>query len=182
LIGFADSAFEPPDLGLDDPSVDLSDSFGSIGAATFRWLNLDSVPLFVWAVLFGISWWLISLGLWEWFDRLRYEPTLVASLLLASRNVVIAVGLTKVISNPMRTWFERGSAFSTEDLMGQLCEIQTGEATPEFGRAKYKTDGSPLLLNVRTSGETLVKGQTAVIIDFEPTKRIYIVQSAEAPQ
>ena len=82
----------------------------------------------------------------------------------------------------MRGWFERGRAFSIETLVDEVCEIQTGEANVEFGRAKYKTDGAPLLLNVRTRGETLVKGERAKIVDYDPEKRIYIVESVEASE
>lgn len=182
FFGLADSAMDPPDFGGGDPSVDVSDSMTSVGAMSLRWLNLDSVPIFIWFGVFGLCWWLLSIGLWEWFDSSRYQPTIVPSLLLTARNVVIAVAATSLITKPMRSWFERGRAYSAEDLIGQQCEIQTGEATPQFGRAKFKTDGAPLLLNIRTTGQTLYKGQQAAIVDFDPEKRIYIVQSPEAPE
>lgn len=180
FFGLADSAMDPPDFGTGDPSVDVSDSFTSVGTMSIRWLNLDSVPIFIWFGVFGLCWWLISLGLWDWFDSARYQPIVTTSLLLALRNVVIAAGVTKLLTKPMRSWFERGRAYSAEVLIGETCEIQTGEANGDYGRAKYKTDGAPLLLNVKTRGELLIKGQLAEIVDFDPEKRIYIVQSIEA--
>lgn len=182
FLGLVDAAIDPPDFGAGEPSVDVSDSLTSVGAMSFRWLNLDSVPIFIWFGVFGLCWWIISLGMWEWFDSARYEPTLLPSVLLALRNVVIAVGFTKFLTMPMRRLFERGRAYTAEVLIGEVCEIQTGEANANFGRAKYKTDGAPLLLNVRTRGELLGRGQRAEIVDFDPEKRIYIVQSTEVSE
>lgn len=196
LVGVADADLENPDFGsggdLGDTAggaigggggseiSDSIDSLGSLGATTVRWLNLSRVPLFVWTGVFGFAWWVISLVLWEGFDRHRYEPTLLASLLLAARNVVLGVAVTKLATSPMTHWFERNSFYRADRLIGQECEISTSEATPQFGRAKYKTDAAPLLLNVRTTGETLTKGQRAKIVDFDTQTRIYTVQSSEA--
>ena len=182
LVGLADSSLGLPDMGMGEPDLDVSDTLGSFAAMPFRLLNLDSVPVFLWGSIFGLSWWILSLGFWAWFDSARYEPTVFTSVLLSTRNLVIAVGWTGVITKPMRGWFERGRAFSIETLVDEVCEIQTGEANVEFGRAKYKTDGAPLLLNVRTRGETLVKGERAKIVDYDPEKRIYIVESVEASE
>lgn len=192
LVGAADADLETSNFGGSggleveagdvgtEPSSHGADALGSIGATTVRWLNLSRVPLFVWGGVFGFLWWVVSLVLWESFDSRRYEPTLLPSLLLTVRNVVIAVAATKLATGPMTRWFERNRFYRADQLIGSECEISTGEATPLFGRAKYKTDAAPLLLNVRTNGETLVKGQRAKIVDFDAQTRIYTVQSSEA--
>ena len=181
LLGLVDADMEGPELDAGgDGAGDVLDSASSLGAATIHWLNLDRVPLFLWIGLFGFCWWIVSLGLWGGFDRYRYEPVLLTSLLLAGRNIVVAVGLTKLGTEPMKRWFEKASPYRPETIVGDYCEIATGEATIEFGRAKFKTDGAPLLLNVRTLGETLRKGQRVQIVGFDPQTRIYTVQSTEA--
>ncbi len=177
LTGLADASLDVSDAGMDS-GADFAGSAGSIGAATVRWLHLDRIPVFIWISVFGFTWWVLSLVLWDAFDSDRYQPTVVVSLLLAIRNSVIAVGLTKIFTWPMKTWFDASTPYNPEMILGNDCEIATGEATPEFGRAKFKTNGSPLLLNIRTNGETLVKGQLAQIVDFDPETRIYIVQSS----
>ena len=177
LVGLMDLDLNAPDVS--SGSEGFVESGVSLGATTVRWLNLDSIPIFVWMGFFGFCWWILSLGLWASYDQHRYEPQLLPSILLAARNFVIAVVITKFATNPMRKWFERGSAYRPEHLIGNLCEIDTSEATPSFGRARYRTDAAPLLLNIRTTGETLVKGQLAQIVDFEPASRIYFVQSVE---
>lgn len=190
LVGLVDVDLETPDFGGDGGYVGggdaggehLTGSLGSIGAATVACLNLNRVPLFIWVGVFGVVWWVVSLVMWDGFDQHRYRPTIVTSLLLAVRNGVIAMAVTKFTTGPMTKWFERNQFYRSEHLIGGQCEISTSEVTPEFGRAKYKTDAAPLLLNVRTKGETLVKGQLATIVDFDPQKRVYTVQSSEAQQ
>lgn len=176
--GFADPEMKPVDFG-GDGQTSFAGNAGSVGGATIRWMNLDRVPLIVWVVVFGFAWWVLSLVFWSEFDSRRYEPTFLVSCLLAVRNAVIAAGATKFLTWPMISWFEVSAPYNPEQLVGECCEIDTGEATPDFGRAKFKTDGAPLLLNVRTTGETLVKGQSAKIVDFDPELRIYTVQSTE---
>lgn len=165
------------DLGTDvglSTEVHLPHSVASLGAATFDRLNLRNVPLLLWLAIFGFAWWVVSLALWIGFDRGRYEPTLVASGLLTARNLVLAIGITKLATQPMAGWFE-SSHYRPSTLIGQRCEISSSKADPEFGQAKFRTDAAPLLLNVRTDGSELVKGAPARIVDFDPEKRIYTV-------
>ena len=182
LLGYFELDLGLSDFTGEDVGSDWGDSGASLGALTTRWLNLDSIPIFIWFGTFGFCWWVLSLGLWIQIDQARYEPTLVSSLILAGRNLVIAILITKVVTYPLKRFFERGSAYRPEHLVGNTCEIETTEATEEFGRARYRTDGAPLLLNVRTRGESLKKGDTAQIIDFDPQSKIYFVQSVEAQQ
>ena len=53
-----------------------------------------------------------------------------------------------------------------------------GEATATFGQAKYSTGGAPLLLNIRTDGVHLAKGDVAIIVAYDTERRIYTVTSA----
>lgn len=157
-----------------DASVDVPETPLSLVGIAARWLNFGRVPVFIWTGIFAVLWWLIAILLWIAYDASRFEPTILQSILLAARNGVIAVGLTKLITQPLGDWFA-GTDYSAQGLMGQTCEISTSEATPEFGQAHYKTEGAPLLLNVRTDGPPIPKGASARIIGFDPTKRIYTV-------
>ena len=51
----------------------------------------------------------------------------------------------------------------------------TSKADSKFGQAKYRTEAAPLLLNVRTDGSIIRKGERARLIDFDSKKRIYTV-------
>jgi len=74
----------------------------------------------------------------------------------------------------MRGWFLANS-FESKSLIGQEAEISSYDASPENGQVKFKTNGAPLLLNVRTDGPHLAKGTRVWITHYDSTKRLYIV-------
>lgn len=165
-------------IDFDGPEVDL-DSHGwqSLGGSTLRWLHLDTIPIVVWAGIFSCVHWLVAYILWNAFDSLRYQPTITISALLAVRNVVIAGLITRLATTPMVPYLAKGLAYDDECLVGRTAVVCSGQATPQFGQAKYNTSGAPLLLNICTDGETIAKGTEVRILAFEPDKRIYTVTS-----
>ena len=95
--------------------------------------------------------------------------------MLALRNMVLAIGITKVITQPLLNYFIPTSRYVQANLLGETCEISTSQADGEFGQAEYQTEAAPLLLNIRTDGTVIPKGSRAMIVDFDPKKRIFIV-------
>jgi hypothetical protein len=168
-------------LDLDSPDLDF-DAHGmqSLGAATLRWLHLDTIPIAIWGGLFACVNWLLAYILWNAFDSARHDPTWLPSLLLATRNGVIAAVITKFATAPLAPYFGDAEVYSEETLIGQSCIVSSGEATATFGQAKFNTGGAPLLLNIRTDGPHLVKGTSVRIIAFDPSKRIYSVTPSAA--
>ena len=160
-----------------DSDFDMPESTGSLGGLTISWLNLRDVPIMLWLGIFAILWWIASLLLWTWFDQPHTAGWLATSLLIG-RNVVIATGLTKAVTEPMTGWFKPGEKYAQETLIGQTCTVSTWVATAESGQAKYKTDAAPLLLNIRTDGEELPKGTLVRIVDYDSQRRIYLVTRA----
>lgn len=152
-----------------------SDLLGGAGAATLRWMNLGRVPLIVWAAVFTVVFWAISYGLWYGFDTFRYQPTLVTSVLLVLRNGVIAIGTTKLLTNPLKRVFEPPPSYGPSNLIGQRCVVVSGQVTTDFGQAKFSTDAAPLLLNVCTDGECIPRGSSVEIVAFDADRRVYKV-------
>lgn len=177
---------ESPDADFDvdfESNIDVghgaSDIFGGVGMLTLRWLNLGRVPIIMWAGTFTLLYWTVTWILWSQSDNFHYQPTLWISLLLTIRNIVIAVGLTKIMTGPMAKVFAPEPQFDAAHLMGRDCTVCTFRADSSFGQGRYKTDASPLLLNIRTDGAILSKGEQARIIGFDPVKRIYIVTKVD---
>ena len=183
---------DAPDLDLGSPDldgVDLDVAGGSpdigqagsfefltgIAATTLRWTNFGRVPLVIWMGVFTVSFWMVSYWLWHSFDSPRYAPTLLPSALLAIRNFVIAVVVTKFVTRPVVGKFQPPPGYNKDRLLGATCEISSITATPRYGQARFRTDAAPLLLNVRTDGAKIPKGTEVRIIDFDPDKRIYTV-------
>lgn len=187
-----------PDIGGDFSSIgngDSSHSFlelcgewlGAIILAPAKWLNLSTVPLVVWFGFFAITWWTVSVSLWTTLDQsilgwLHLEstntnefPWFVTKLLIA-RNILFALPLTKFLTHPLQGLFSSTSAIASQSLVGEEAEIWSLEATPESGQAKHKTDGAPLLLNVRTDGHHLEKGTKVWLTHYDPQRRVYLVE------
>lgn len=176
-----------PDVHIDVPDVDMPDVdvpdgvhvdvdfLHGLGAATVRATNFGRVPVILWGGIFAVAFWSLSYGLWHTFDSNRYEPLWLPSILLSIRNFVIATGITKAATQPLLGYFVDPPSYDHKKLLGATCEICTSEATPEFGQAKFRTNASPLLLNVRTDGSHIGKGTEVRIIGFDKIKRIYKV-------
>ena len=172
------------DLDLFDFDLDVDQEHGltsslGLGLVVFRFLNIGRVPLVVWFSVFAVVYWLVTLL----FDRLLDNPELRESLFYAAqytvRNVVLGVLLAKVVTQPLRDKFEPVEPNRAEDLIGRQCQITTSEVTRSFGQAQVPTGAAPLLLNVRVKETPLVKGDPAVIVDFDPEKNVYFVEKAQ---
>lgn len=179
LLGATDFELNGPgsefEIGSSIDAPSATDAISGLGIATMRWLNLREIPLMVWLGIFVIVFWLVSVNLWIFVDTHFVEaPGFLLSGLLVVRSLAIAVPVTKLITQPMRHWFTN-EKFNSKSLIGQECEISSMEASPEFGQVRFKTDGSPLLLNVRTDGAHLAKGERVWITHYDPARRIYIV-------
>lgn len=169
-----EASVEAPDLDVSDTGTTL-DILHGFGAMAIRATNFGRVPMVIWAALFAVLFWSISYGLWHNYDFRRYEPTLWPSILLTLRNFVLTVICVKAGTQPLIRFFELEPDYDARYLIGSTCEVTTSEATDSFGQAKYRTDAAPLLLNVRTDGSNLQRGDEARIIAFDPKKRIYTI-------
>ena len=171
------------DVGGADLDVDAHVSsagfLSGLGAMTVRWTNFGRVPIAIWGGVFTVALWIITYALWHGYDSARYAPVLLPSILLTIRNSVLAILVTKPVTQPLVGKFQPEPAYDKRRILGCTCEISSIEATPSFGQAKFRTNAAPLLLNVRTDGATIPKGTEVKIIDFQPEKRLYTVTNIE---
>ena len=171
-------AVDVPDLdagGIDGAEIHSPGLMGSMGAMTIRWSNFGRIPIAIWGGVFTLALWGISYGLWHGYDVDRYSPTLFPSILLTIRNSVVAIMITKVVTQPLVGKFDKEPGYDSKRIVGSTCEISSIEATPSFGQAKFRTNAAPILLNVQTDGTTIPRGTEVRIVDFNPHKRIYTV-------
>ena len=155
----------------------LGDAIGSVVLAPAKWLNLKQLPIVLWGGIFTLAWWSISILIWITIDTaLVKEPSSLAIFMMVTRNFVLGLVATKAITHPMRGLFDSNELTSVS-LVGQEAEISSFDATPENGQVKYKTQGAPLLLNVRTDGPHMPKGTRVWLTHYDTKKRIYIVSA-----
>ncbi len=160
----------------------FAEAISGLGMVTLRWLNLRDMPLMLWMAVFSLLFWGVSLSSWLMLDKfLSPQPGLGLTSLFLMKNLAISLPLTKVLTQPFRGWFE-STHVPAKSLIGCECEISSSEANDRFGQVRFKTDGAPLLLNVRTDGPHLAKGSRVWITHYDSKRRVYIVSSTHAEQ
>jgi hypothetical protein len=65
------------------------------------------------------------------------------------------------------------------DLVGRECTVITPTINEQSGQVRCATEGAPLLLNARTKGKPLAKGDRAVIVEIDLAQGTYFVEKAE---
>jgi len=168
---------DPADVGSAglDAAEGLSKGYSeSVSILALRWLNLGGVPILIWGAIFSVSWWFVSGFLWIAIDQFWFPPNWLWSIILATKNLILAGLLTKLITQPLKRSLTPDRV-TTQSLIGRECVISSSEATPDFGLVKFKTSGAPLLLNVRTDGPHLVKGTPVWITHYDSGRRVFIV-------
>ncbi len=170
------TSFDLGGTGGDGVEIDW-DAHGwqSLGAASWRWFHLDSIPIVVWFGIFAAFHWLLAYILWHSFDSSRHEPTFLVTVLLTVRNGTIAALLTRSVTAPLVPYLAKRYGYEDESLIGSTAVVSSGQATSTYGQAKFNTGGAPLLLNIRTTGDSIAKGSAVRIVSYEPVKRVYIV-------
>jgi hypothetical protein len=150
-------------------------SFLSFGAVALRFMNIGRVPLMVWLSVFALALWLLTMAL----DKPENHAALAHDLLILLRNGVIAVACAKIVTQPLRGRFDVVEAPTVRDLVGRQCTVVTPTLNEQSGQIRCATEAAPLLLNARTKGEPLAKGDRAVIVDIDLPQGIYFVEKAE---
>lgn len=177
LLGAIDLDFFDVDLDLDS-DVDASSGFSA------EWLNsiliffnLAHVPLMVFATFFALSLWFISLIVNYY---LGIEVFLIALLLLIP-NIIISLLFAKFSTLPFVSLFSRlknKKETSSQSLIGKVGTVLLMATETHLGQAEVKIDGSSFLVNTKhNSDKEILKGDKALIIDYDETNNIYYIES-----
>lgn len=172
-----DVAHPGGDLHADTHSPDVHQPLeGATGAlkSMLQFLNFGNVPAMIIVSVMALIAWLSSMIANHYFGN----GTIVRALILLAPNIVLTVALTKVLTTPLKKFFNALNRDYEEHkpVIGRTCTIITTEVTDKFGQAQIETSGAPLLINVRTYGDTvLAKGESALIIKEDKESNIYTV-------
>jgi hypothetical protein len=173
-----DGHFEPS-AHLDGGAHPLhGDKDGALGSGflihALSFLNIGRVPLMLVVSVLSLCLWLGSIIANHYFTG--GSATLALAALVP--NFVLSVIATRYITMPFRPVFRMLNRDREDQIqvVGQHCTIVTSEATPEFGQAEIKTNGAPLLLNVRTiNDERCVRGEVAVVVRHDAERSIHFI-------
>jgi hypothetical protein len=166
--------FDLLDFDLDfDTDFDTDTTFESmlsVGAVTLRFLNIGQLPINIWLSVYAIAFWMISM-LWQ-----EEAATSMAIATVIIRNGAVALLPTKLLTQPLRGKFEPIEPDDVEALIDRVGIVTTAEVTPRGGQARFASEASPLLLNVRTAQTVLAKGEQVRIVDYDPGTTLYTVE------
>jgi len=152
------------------------------GLETIAWLNsalaffnLGRVPFMLFLSFLVLPFWAIAL-LTNYY--LHTANNYIGFLLLLPAFVA-ALFIAKILTAPFVKLF---AVFEKEHdsnavVLGQLCTVTLPPSSTEIGQATVKTEGSPLLLHVKTTGSAHIKkGETALVIEYDEKSKYYLIE------
>lgn len=142
------------------------------GALAF--FNLGRIPLMVFLSFVFLPLWVGSIlanyyaGNTSWLLGLAFLlPLFIGSLFLAKFLTLPFVKLFAVLEKD----HDAGAV-----VIGKVCTVLLPTTTERLGQASVRTNGAPLMLNVRSTSAPLAKGETALVIDFDAGRRCYLIE------
>ncbi len=139
-------------------------------------LNLGELPFMLIASIFVVSTWAISILSNYYLDN----SSLLLALGLAVPNLLVSLLITKLVSIPFISVFKQLNRDPGGEIkaVGSLCTLQGRADEERVAQAEVVTGGAPLTLMVRTrQGESLPEGARALVVEKDPEKDVYIVES-----
>ena len=143
-------------------------------SSLFQFLNLGEVPLMIVVSFMALSLWLISLILNHYWNN----GSVLCGLLFLVPNLILTCLITGVVTRPFRALFKalNREYEQHEPIVGRTCIVTTSEANAQFGQAEITTQGAPLLINVRTSEDAVLKkGESGLVIKEDKSKSVYTI-------
>ena len=174
LVIFGAAGLEALDIDVDlDPDFDAEAPVAaSLGFMLVRFFNIGGVPLMIWLTVFAPAFFAVS---YFWNDPSYGEHWLVA-VQMTLRNAVIVLFITKLLTQPLVGKFDAKPMTSHRQLVGLECVITTAVADANHGQISVKSEAAPFLMNAHTTGETLNKGDAAMIVEYRPRDRLCIIE------
>ena len=185
IVGLLDMDFLDVDLDVDvDADVDVDvDTDVSHGNMSVAWLNsilaffgLGQIPFMIFMTFLIVPAWAFSIIVNDYLGISSFTIGLVVLLAVLFVSLFIA----KFLTIPFIKIFGRMSkevGEQKEVLVGKVCEVMIAANKNKVGQAKIVTDGAPHIINVNAvHDETLNKGETALIIEYQEHKNIYLIE------
>jgi hypothetical protein len=135
-------------------------------------LRLRDAPMTVVISFFALFGWLIT-GLYGL--TFGVPGWLFGSLLLLGTCVVSLV-MTSLAIRPLAPAFKTQGATKNPGLVGKIAEVSTGEVTSRFGQATLNAGGSPFILQIRDTSDTLKRGDKVVLVHWDAASNAFHVE------
>ncbi len=179
LLGLLD--MKSVDLSIEDHGHLHFDSHGASEGMGTGWLNgalaffnLGRIPLMIFLSFVFLPLWAGSILANYYTGNTSlllglafFLPLFIGSLFVAKFLTLPFVKLFTVLEKD-----HDGGAV----VIGKVCTVLLPATAEDLGQAAVRIDGAPLMLNVRSTGAPLGKGETALIIDFDAARKCYLIE------
>ncbi|MFP4054096.1 MAG: hypothetical protein ACLFV7_09555 [Phycisphaerae bacterium] len=185
ILGALDLDFLDVDIVDADADVDMDvdadvEAGGDVDVGWLRTLLLffyvGDMPVMIIFSLAILSAWVFSMFANQWLNP---GGGWGMALVLVVPNLLVTAVVVKIVGKPFAKLFSmmNEDKNAPRKVMGRLCRVITTTVTADaLGQAEMEGTGAPLLLNVRTErGETLHRGDEAVVIGQDKATGVYIV-------
>ena len=142
--------------------------------SVLQFLNFGEVPSMIVVSVMSLSLWTFAMIGNHYFNNGYF----MRALILLVPNIALTIVITKIATTPLKKLFNALNREYEEHkpIIGRTCTVITSEVNEKFGRAQIETSGAPLIINVRTFGDTvLTKGETALVIREDKDTQIFTV-------
>ncbi len=185
FIGVLDLEFLDFDMDADvdidvdvDVDADMDADVGEvpgIGHTLISFINLGDVPMMIIVSFLALSLWSVSILVNHFLGNSGW---LIAVLLLIP-NLLFGAVVTKIITTPFKKFFRSltKDEGSMKSVIGQICTLLSDASGDRFGQAEILAADLETRVTVKTwKGETLKKGQKAIIIEKDKEKDFYFIE------
>jgi hypothetical protein len=175
IIGLLDMDFINIEVETNgEPDINSMEAVTWLNSA-LAFFNLGRVPFMLFLSFLILPFWVIAL-LANYY--LNTGANYIGFLILMPA-LMGALFISKILTTPFVKLF--GYLEKDHDtnavVLGQVCTVTLPATPTEMGQATVKTEGSPLLLNVKTTGNANVKkGETALVIDYDEKSKFYLIE------
>ncbi|WP_187262414.1 OB-fold-containig protein [Pontibacter beigongshangensis] len=170
------------DLQFFDMEVEKEFSTSAESVSAVSWLNsalaffnLGRIPFMLFLTFLVLPLWVMSVLANHYLDN---SSGLLALLLLVPAFFA-SLFVSKILTTPFIKLFDalEKEHLSTATIIGQICTVIIAANAHELGQATIKSADGLLLLNVKTpEGQSLRKGDTAVVLEYNEQSKYYLIE------
>jgi hypothetical protein len=181
IVGLVDFGESDIDVDIGNHADGPGDDLGTIASYVVAF-GLTGVPFSIVVSLLVVVGWTISTLAAIWL--MPWVPTTLLKIgvgvVLLALSAAASVVITARLIRPLRGAFVTKYGTHSADLVGQSCRILTGVVDEKQGRAEVAQRGAGINIRVwAPSPNTLQRGSTAVIVEYDAAGHRYLVQSVD---
>ena len=163
---------EMVDFDLDFDLDCLSNMYFDGGVKILKFLNIGEVPIMIYGTILFLVLWVLSMLVYY----TNISPQSVGGILIFGQNLIIAVFITKGLTEPLKGFFAAMEDSSSVEIVGKNCVLKSTINAKNIGQAEIMINGYPIVINVKSVGDTILKDGTAVVVSKVEDRDLYIVK------